>query len=116
MALSPTAVQAQVSALVAQYGEPVDLNRGGVHRTVRAFFDSADTALISRFVDDNTAVGLIRPAIVMLCDGTMSGTVGTLGAPNVGDTYPRDGRTFQVVKLLTFRLSSTVIVYASLCD
>ena len=109
-------VQAQLAALLSSYGEPTDLDRGGVHRTVAAFFEAANTSVISQYVDDNTAVGLNRPALVMLCDGTMSGTFGTLGAPAVGDTFTRDGRTYEVVAHLTYRLSSTQILFGSLCD
>lgn len=114
--LSPASIQALVANLVGSYGEPVTLDRGGVTRTVEAFFEAANTTMISQFVDDNTAVGLVRPALIMHTDGTMSGTSGSQGAPNVGDTYTRDGRSFQVVKVLTYRLSTTVILYASLCD
>ena len=116
MGLDPAATQAQVAAVLSEYGEPVTLDRGGVHRTVRAFFESANGSVIEQFVDDNTAVGLVRPALVLLCDGTMSGTFGTLGAPNVGDTFPRDGRTYEVVAVLTHRLSATELLFSALCD
>ncbi len=108
--------QGQVAAALASYGEPIDLNRGGVHRTVAAFVEAANTAVISQFVDDNTAVGLVRPCLVVWCDGTMSGTFGALGAPQVGDTFTRDGRAFQVVKVLAHRLSATLVLFSSLCD
>ena len=45
----------------------------------------------------------------------MSGTAGTLGPPQVDDTFTRDGRPFTVQKVQLHRLGDTVVLIAALC-
>jgi len=106
-------IQSQVAALVAQFGEPVTLDRGGATRTVQALFEPANAAVIGTYFDDNAAVGLIRPCVQALFDGT---TGGTNDPPQGGDTFTRDGRTFTVQRVQNHRLGGTVVLITALCD
>ena len=108
-------VQAKFTALVSQYGESVTLNRGGVDRGVRAVFEPANSAVIATYFDDNAAVGLVRPCVQAFFDATMSGTAGTLGGPQVNDTFTRDGRPFTVQQVQPHRLGDSVILITALC-
>ena len=106
-------MQAQLAALVAAYGEPAALSTGGTTRAVRLFVEPAPGAVIATYFDDNAAVGLTRPCVQALFDGTTSGTN---SPPLVGDTFTRDGRPFTVQKVQFHRLSSTVVLITALCD
>ena len=106
-------MQAQLAALIGQYGEPVTLNTGGATRAVRAIFEPANGAVIATYFDDNAAVGLTRPCVQALFDGT---TAGTNQPPQVNDTFTRDGRPFTVQRVQNHRLAGTVVLICALCD
>lgn len=108
-------VQGKFTALVSQYGESVTLDRGGVVRDVRTIFEPANSAVIATYFDDNAAVGLVRPCVQAFFDATMSGTAGTLGGPQINDTFTRDGRPFVVQKIQNHRLSDSIILITALC-
>ena len=111
--MNPTSLQAQMAALVAQHGESVTLNRGGVTRSVKALFEPANAAVVATYFDDNTAVGLVRPCVQVFFDATVSGTD---DPPQVLDTFTRDGRAFTVQKVQFHRLGDTVLLVTALAD
>ena len=113
MSLSPAVVAAQLTALVAAYGEPVTLDRGGTTWAVQMFLEPANAQVISTYFDDNAAVGLIRPCVQVFFDATVSGSN---NPPQILDTFTRDGRSFTVQKIQNHRLSSTLVLISALCD
>ena len=114
--MTPATVQTQMAALVAQYGESVALDRGGVTRAVRGLFAPANGVVVATYFDDNAAVGLVRPCVQAFFDATVSGTAGTLGPPQINDTFTRDGRPFTIQKVQMHRLGDTVVLIAALCS
>ena len=111
--LSPAAVAASFTALILQYGEPITTVRGGADTNKRFIVTSANNIMISQFVDDNTAVGLAHPCVIVHTDVTAGGSN---QAPLPNDQFTRDGRTFNIQAVLPYRLNQQVIVYSCLAS
>ena len=113
MALSPAAVAAQLTALVEAYGEPTLMNRGGITVTQPVFFEPASRTVLETYLDDNTIVGLVFPALQAFWDAT---TGGSNDPPQINDTFVRDGLTYAVQRVQRHRLAGAVVLISALCS
>ena len=113
MSLSPSAVQAQLTALVGTYGEPTLMDRGGITVTQPVFFEPASRTVLETYLDDNTIVGLVFPALQGFWDAT---TGGSDRPPQVNDTFVRDGVTYAVQRVQRHRLAGTVVLISAIAS
>ena len=100
----------RVVSLFSRYGEDFTLIRAGVNYSRRGLFAPMDNGTVSTFFDANESVGLLRPALSLYLDGSLT------DPPIVNDVFYRDGRLWTVRKTHFYRMANTVLLILTLCD
>jgi hypothetical protein len=102
-------LQQMILSQMEQYGEQVTLSRGGTNTTYWVFSDHPSNYFLqTNFFDSNELAGLAQPLTSLYLDGTCSGTN---NPPQLLDTFVRDGFTWTVRKVGTWRLFNVVAIY-----
>ncbi len=95
-------------ALLKAYGEDLTLTAGQASRNIRAFCRPLDSSTIRAYFDDADAALLERPALLALVSGSEQ--------VSIGNALLREGRTFTVRKIGTYRLRNSAVGKALMLD
>ena len=95
----------RVKAKIERYGEKIKFTKlGGVGAIfwLMGVFQPLDTGTMNTYLDNTEVLGVARPGIKAVFDATQT-------AIAAADTFVRDGRTFEVLKVFYQRVSNEIV-------